>query len=103
MRELLAELCDWYDTGVPFALCTVVDTWTSAPRQAGAVMAVNAQGEAVGSVSGGCVESAVYEAGMQVLSTGQGRLEHYGIADSDAFAVGLTCGGLIRSYVLFEG
>ncbi|WP_030908543.1 XdhC family protein [Streptosporangium amethystogenes] len=99
MREAMAELGDWYRRGIPFALCTVVDTWSSAPRPPGAIMAVNAAGEAVGSVSGGCVEAAVYEAGREVLSSGLPRQEHYGIADDDAFSVGLTCGGLIDVFV----
>jgi len=75
------------------AVATVVATSKSAPRDPGASMAVSAAGEAVGSVSGGCVEGAVYEVAQRVIASGRAELHHYGISDSDAFAVGLTCGG----------
>jgi len=95
MRDLLGELTDWYDAGVRFALATVVATWRSSPRQPGASMAVSEAGEVVGSVSGGCVEGAVYELGQQVLASGESVLQRYGVSDDDAFAVGLTCGGIL--------
>ncbi|MBP2477495.1 xanthine dehydrogenase accessory factor [Crossiella equi] len=99
MRELLDGLLAWYRDGVPFALATVVRTWRSAPRQPGAAMAVSAAGEAVGSVSGGCVEGAVYELAREVLATGQAQSATYGVSDDDAFAVGLTCGGILEVFV----
>ena len=74
-------------------------TWRSAPRQPGAAMAVAPDGEAVGSVSGGCVEGAVYELAQEVLATGEPVLQRYGVSDDDAFAVGLTCGGIIDMFV----
>ncbi|ONH22442.1 XdhC family protein [Pseudofrankia asymbiotica] len=95
MRELTEHLRGWRRAGTPFAVATVVGVRGSAPRQPGAVMAVDASGEAFGSVSGGCVEGAVYEVASDVLATGTAVLETYGISDDDAFSVGLTCGGVI--------
>jgi xanthine dehydrogenase accessory factor len=95
MRDLLPELTRWYDGGTRFALATVVGVRGSAPRQPGASMAVSTAGEAIGSVSGGCVEGAVYELATEVLASGEPVLQTYGISDDDAFAVGLTCGGIL--------
>jgi xanthine dehydrogenase accessory factor len=80
-------------------MATVVRTWKSAPRPAGASMLVTDTGEAVGSVSGGCVEGALYELGQEVLADGESRFETYGVSDDDAFAVGLTCGGILEVFV----
>ena len=80
-------------------MATVVRTWRSAPRPAGASMLVTQSGEAVGSVSGGCVEGALYELGAEVLSSGDPQFETYGVSDDDAFAVGLTCGGILEVFV----
>jgi len=80
-------------------MATVVATWRSAPRQAGATMLVGPDGTAVGSVSGGCVEGAVYDLTRQVTTTGVPALRWYGVTDDDAFAVGLTCGGVLDVYV----
>ncbi|MDV3222912.1 XdhC family protein [Intrasporangium sp.] len=99
MREVLAELMEWWDAGEVVGVGTVVGTWRSAPRQPGASMLVGPGGEAVGSVSGGCVEGAVYELGQQVLESGTPVLQRYGISDDDAFAVGLTCGGILDVFV----
>jgi len=99
MREVLDELMTWWRAGDTVALGTVVATFQSAPRPAGASMVVGPGGEAVGSVSGGCVEGAVYELGQEVVGTGQPVLQRYGISDDDAFAVGLTCGGILDVYV----
>src|SRR4051812_50075033 len=74
---------------------TVVATWRSAPRPAGASMLVGPDGTAVGSVSGGCVEGAVYEEAKDAVETGEVTLQRYGVSDDDAFAVGLTCGGVL--------
>jgi xanthine dehydrogenase accessory factor len=95
MREVLDELLGWWRQGEPAAMATVVATWQSAPRPAGASMLVGPDGEAVGSVSGGCVEGAVYELGQQVIADGVPVLQRYGVSDDDAFAVGLTCGGIL--------
>ncbi|MEU1465662.1 XdhC family protein [Streptomyces sp. NPDC005727] len=99
MRDVLSQLLQWHEEGTAFALATVVAVRGSAPRLPGAVMAVNGAGEAVGSVSGGCVEGAVYQAATEVLETGQPQLETYGIGDEDAFSVGLTCGGTLEVLV----
>src|SRR3954451_8241986 len=95
MRDVLPQLRGWWGAGTTFALATVVGVRGSAPRQPGASMAVSTEGEAIGSVSGGCVEGAVYELATEVLTTGQPVLQTYGISDEDAFAVGLTCGGIL--------
>ncbi len=95
MREVLPQLRDWCARGVPFALATVVAARGSAPREPGGAMAVDASGAVVGSVSGGCVEGAVYDVAQAVLEQGGARLETYGISDEEAFSVGLTCGGEI--------
>ncbi|MFI5748207.1 XdhC family protein [Streptomyces sp. NPDC051644] len=99
MRELLSELRAWHEAGTPFALATVVSVRGSAPRAPGAMMAVTADGAVAGSVSGGCVEGAVYEVAGEVLATGSPQLQTYGISDDEAFGVGLTCGGTIEVFV----
>jgi len=96
MRDIADGLRVWRAEGVAFAIATVVRTWRSAPRQPGAAMAVSATGEVLGSVSGGCVEGAVYEAATEVLKTGIAQTRTYGVSDDDAFEVGLTCGGTIE-------
>ncbi|MEW2248935.1 XdhC/CoxI family protein [Streptomyces sp. NPDC006975] len=95
MREILPALDRWYTAGAAFGLAMVVAVSRSAPRGPGAAMAVGPDGEVVGSVSGGCVEGAVYELAQQVVASGEARLETFGYSDEDAFAVGLTCGGEI--------
>lgn len=99
MRDVLEELLDWWRAGEEVALGTVVATWRSSPRQPGASMLVGPGGTAVGSVSGGCVEGAVYAVGEEVLSSGAPELHRYGISDDDAMSVGLTCGGILDVYV----
>ncbi len=99
MREVLGELLGWWREGRPVGVATVVATWRSAPRPAGASMLVGPGGEAVGSVSGGCVEGAVYELAQEVVESGTPVLQRYGISDDDAFAVGLTCGGILDVFV----
>ncbi|MFE2969163.1 XdhC family protein [Streptomyces sp. NPDC059340] len=95
MREILPALDRWYAAGSPFGLATVVAVSRSAPRDPGAAMAVGPGDEVVGSVSGGCVEGAVFELAQEVMVSGEARLETFGYSDEDAFAVGLTCGGEI--------
>ena len=99
MRDVLDELQELWSADRPAALATVVGTWRSAPRPAGASMLVGPDGSVVGSVSGGCVEGAVYELARQVAADGQPVLQRYQASDDDAFAVGLTCGGTIDVYV----
>jgi xanthine dehydrogenase accessory factor len=98
MRELLAELLRESATG-PVGLATVVATFRSAPRDPGATMLVDGDGTVHGSVSGGCVEGAVYELAREVMADGNGVLQRYGVSDDDAFAVGLTCGGILDVFV----
>ena len=99
MRDILDPITKWWDANETFGLATVVQTFSSAPREPGAAMAVSAAGDVVGSVSGGCVEGAVYELANEVTASGQPVLQRYGISDNDAFAVGLTCGGIIDIFV----
>ncbi|MGV9646275.1 XdhC family protein, partial [Streptomyces sp. NPDC003514] len=95
MLDIAEELHRWVEQGRDFAVATVVAVGGSAPRQPGAALAVDAEGTAIGSVSGGCVEGAVYELCEQALRDGETVLERFGYSDDDAFAVGLTCGGVI--------
>jgi len=99
VREILPQLETWVADGRRVALATLVRVVKSAPRQPGAVMAVNDGGQVVGSVSGGCVEAALYEEAQAVLESGRPRLCRYGISDEEAFGVGLTCGGTIEVFV----
>ncbi|NUK15930.1 XdhC family protein [Streptomyces lunaelactis] len=95
MLDIAEELNRWVEQGREFAVATVVAVGGSAPRQPGAALAVDSEGTAIGSVSGGCVEGAVYELCRQSLEDGHTVLERFGYSDEDAFAVGLTCGGII--------
>jgi xanthine dehydrogenase accessory factor len=99
MRDVLAAMMPGWRKGGTAGLATVVSTFKSAPRLPGASMLVTAEGEAVGSVSGGCVEGAVYELATQIKEDGTPALVRYGISDDDAYAVGLTCGGIIDVFV----
>ncbi|MFI8167652.1 XdhC family protein [Streptomyces sp. NPDC085931] len=95
MLDLAGPLREWIEEGREFAVATVVAVGGSAPRPPGAALAVAGDGTAIGSVSGGCVEGAVYELCVQALDDGETRVERFGYSDEDAFAVGLTCGGTI--------
>ncbi|MFF9801624.1 XdhC family protein [Streptomyces rochei] len=95
MLDIAAELHGWLEEGREFAVATVVSVGGSAPRGPGAALAVDSEGTAIGSVSGGCVEGAVYELCAAALSSGETVRERFGYSDEDAFAVGLTCGGVI--------
>jgi len=99
MLEVLNQIRQWRAAGQPVALATLVNTWGSAPRKIGAKMAVTASGAIAGSVSGGCVESAVVAAALEVLEDGRPRLLHFGVADETAWDVGLACGGNIDVFV----
>ncbi|GAB2975057.1 XdhC family protein [Amycolatopsis acidiphila] len=99
MHDVLDELYKRWAEGEAVGLGTVVATFSSAPRAPGAAMLVGADGEVVGSVSGGCVEGAVYELAQEVVAERKPVLQRYGVSDDDAFAVGLTCGGIIDIYV----
>ncbi|MBY6414135.1 XdhC family protein [Rhodococcus sp. BP-252] len=103
MRDISAAVHSWFDSGESFALATVTRTWRSSPRRPGAAMAVNRNGEVVGSVSGGCIESSLYETARDVLADGNSRIETFDVSDDDAFGVGLTCGGRIEVLVELVG
>ncbi|MER6546286.1 XdhC/CoxI family protein [Streptomyces sp. NPDC001250] len=96
MLDLAEELRRWIEEGREFAVATVVAVGGSAPRGPGAALAVDSAGTVIGSVSGGCVEGAVYDLCLEALRTGESVLERFGYSDEDAFAVGLTCGGIIE-------
>ncbi|TLS47820.1 XdhC family protein [Streptomyces montanus] len=99
MLDIADELNRWIEQGRDFAVATVVAVSGSAPRGPGAALAVDSEGTAIGSVSGGCVEGAVYDLCVQALHDGETVRERFGYSDEDAFAVGLTCGGVIEVLV----
>ncbi len=99
MRDVLGELMQWWERGDTVGMGTVVATFRSAPRPPGASMLVGPDESAVGSVSGGCVEGAVYDLAQSVVESGAPVLRRYGVSDDDAFAVGLTCGGILDVWV----
>lgn len=99
MKDILTDLERWMQEDKQVAIGTVIQTWGSSPRGVGAKMGVSAEGEISGSVSGGCVEGAVVEASLEVISTGTPQLLHFGVADETAWEVGLACGGTIDVFV----
>jgi xanthine dehydrogenase accessory factor len=99
MKDVIEDVDAWVARGDEVALATVIDVKRSAPRPPGAKMAVNSRGEVSGAVSGGCVEGAVVAVAEDVLKGGEPRLLHFGIADSEAWDVGLPCGGEIEVFV----
>ena len=99
MRDILPEIERWQADGEPIALATVVRAAGPSPRPVGAKLAVTPSGRMAGSVSGGCVEGAVYETAMDVLKSGQPQLVTYGISDEMAWDVGLSCGGIIDVFI----
>jgi len=98
VRDILGDLDVW-GGGEPIAVATVVRTAGSTPRPVGAKMAMTASGKVAGSVSGGCLEAAVFEEALSVLDTGQPKLIHYGISDDMAWNVGLSCGGTLDVFI----
>ncbi len=99
MRDILTDVEKWLASGETIALATVIQAWGSSPRKAGSCMALTASGKIVGSVSGGCVENAVIEAGLESIKSKRPRLLHFGVADETAWEVGLACGGSIDIFV----
>src|SRR6188474_3970478 len=100
MRDILPDLDNWAaDEDQSIALATVIQTWGSSPRRAGAKMALTPDGKITGSVSGGCVEGAVFDTGVEVLKSYRPQLLHFGVADETAWEVGLACGGSIDIFV----
>jgi len=99
MRDVMPDIDRWLQEGEQIALATVVQTWGSSPRAAGAKMALTLSGGMSGSVSGGCVEGATFEEGVEALKLGRAKLVHFGVADETAWEVGLACGGSIDVFV----
>lgn len=97
--DILEQAAAWRDAGKGVALATVVKTWGSSPRPAGAKLAVANDGAFVGSVSGGCVEGAVIEEAQAAIRDGKPRLLDFGVSDEQAWEVGLACGGKIEIFV----
>ena len=97
--DVLAAAEAWRESGREVAIATVVETWGSAPRPAGSHLVIDAEGNVLGSVSGGCVEGAVVEEAASVIATGASRMLEFGVADETAWRVGLSCGGRIKVYV----
>ncbi len=98
--DILAAAQDWRKAGREVALATVVETWGSAPRPVGSHLAIDGEGNFLGSVSGGCVEGAVVTEALDVIADGAPKLLEFGVADETAWRVGLSCGGRIKVYVV---
>lgn len=99
MRDILPQIEQWRREGEEVALATVVRVTGSSPRPVGAKVAMTRSGRMAGSVSGGCVEGAVYQEALEVLDTGRPRLVQFGISDELAGTVGLSCGGMIDVFI----
>lgn len=97
--DILKAAQDWRAQGRNVALATVVETWGSAPRPVGANLVIDAEGNFLGSVSGGCVEGAVVTEALDVIDSGQPKMLEFGVADETAWKVGLSCGGKIKVFV----
>jgi len=99
VKEILSDVERWHSEGDDVVVATVIATRRSAPRPVGTSLAISRTGKMCGSVSGGCVESDVYENAREVMETGEPKLLSYGIADEEAWSVGLPCGGEIDVFV----
>jgi xanthine/CO dehydrogenase XdhC/CoxF family maturation factor len=98
-EDIPGQLAAWREAGKKCAVATVVETWGSAPRPAGSQLGIDETGAIVGSVSGGCVEGAVVQEALEVMQDGKPRLLEFGVSNSEAWEVGLACGGKIRIFV----
>ena len=98
-HTILETAADWLKSGRLLAIATVVETWGSAPQPIGSQLVIDGEGNFVGSVSGGCVESAVITEGLDIIQSGKPKLLNFGVADETAWKVGLACGGKIGVYV----
>ena len=99
MREIIPDIEKWTNEGKKIAIARVISVEGSGPRDAGAAMAVNEDGEVSGSVSGGCGEGAVVTEALQIIESGERKTISFGYSDDEAFSVGLTCGGTINLYI----
>ena len=97
--DVLEQARSWRDEGLGVALATVVETWGSSPRPAGSLLAVNERSAFVGSVSGGCIEAAVVQAGLGTIGDGKPRSLEFGVSNETAWSLGLACGGRVRIFV----
>lgn len=97
--DVLARAHEWREAGRKVALATVVTTWGSSPRPVGSLLAVDTESQFIGSVSGGCIEGAVIREAMDVIEDGKPRLLDFGVTDTQAWDVGLACGGKIQVFV----
>lgn len=98
-HTVLQQANDWLKSGREIAIATVVETWGSAPQPVGSQLVIDADGNFVGSVSGGCVEGAVVTEALDVIASAKPKLLNFGVADETAWKVGLACGGRIGVYV----
>ncbi len=98
-EEVMRQAASWKDAGKRVAIATVVTTWGSSPRPVGSQLIVSDSQEMLGSVSGGCIEGAVVTEAQDVISTGVSKLLDFSVADDDARAVGLACGGKVEVFV----
>jgi xanthine/CO dehydrogenase XdhC/CoxF family maturation factor len=98
-HTILDQAADWVKNGRRVALATVIETWGSAPQPVGSQLAIDADGNFIGSVSGGCVEGEVVTQASEVIETGKPKVLAFGVADETAWKAGLACGGRIRVYV----
>lgn len=97
--DILSAAQEWREAGRGVALATVIETWGSAPRPVGSHLVVDAEGNFLGSVSGGCVEGSVITEAIEVIEAGAPRILEFGVADETAWRAGLSCGGRIRVFV----
>lgn len=97
--DILATALHWKQAGKDVAVATVVTTWGSAPRPVGSQLAVDGDGKFIGSVSGGCIEGAVVTEALDAIADGKPRMLDFGVSDTQAWEVGLACGGKIQVYV----
>jgi xanthine/CO dehydrogenase XdhC/CoxF family maturation factor len=99
VEDLLSVAAEWHHAGEQVAIATVTETWGSSPRPVGSRMIITATGRIAGSVSGGCIESAVVTAALDVLDSGKPQLLDFGITNEAAWEVGLACGGKVKVFV----
>jgi xanthine/CO dehydrogenase XdhC/CoxF family maturation factor len=98
-QEILEAAAEWRRAGKGVALATVTATWGSSPRPAGSQLVVSTDGKMLGSVSGGCIEGAVFKEAQEVIADGKPRLLDFGITNEQAWEVGLACGGKLQVFV----
>ena len=97
--NILEQAAAWKDAGRGVAMATVIETWGSSPRPTGSQLVIDEKGAMIGSVSGGCIESAVVHEAQQVIEDGEPRTLSFGVSDEQAWEVGLTCGGKVKVFV----